>query len=221
MPNDSLSHNVLIRPYEPRDRSAVWKICCDTADEGKPVENIFRDREVVADFLVRYYTDYEPGAMWVAEEEGRVVGYVSGCLDNRRYRRIMARRLGPLAVLKAIGRGLLGSRRTWRFLGRGMKNWLQGKWPAPVPEKVYSGHLHVNIQQEFRGHEVGRRLVEKFCEQARAAGLKGVYASVNANNRAACQFFERLRFILLSASPATETDRNRHTPERVIYGTRF
>ena len=102
-----------------------------------------------------------------------------------------------------------------------MKSWLEGKWPSCIPLDVYGGHLHVNIQQGFRGHEVGRRLVEKFCEQAHAAGLKGVYASVNAYNTSACQFFEHLHFTSVSSFLAISAEKKRHTPERVIYGIQF
>ena len=217
---DPLPHNI-IRPYEARDRDAVWKICCDTADQGNPVEKIFRDRDVVADFLIRYYTEYEPEAMWVAEEEGRVIGYLSGCLNNRRYRRVMMWLLGPKAILKATGRGLFVSQQTWQFLWRVLRSWLEGKWPCSIPEDVYPGHLHVNVEQGFRGHEVGRRLVERFCEQAHAAGLKGVYASVNAHNTSACQFFERLHFVSVGPSPTVPVEKKQHISDRVIYGIQF
>ena len=83
MPPDA-TPSLLIRVYRPDDRDAVRTVACDTADRGEPVEGFFRDREVFADLLTRYYTDWEPQSLWVAEAEGRVIGYLTGCLDTRR-----------------------------------------------------------------------------------------------------------------------------------------
>ena len=69
---------VNIRLYESRDRAAVRRICCETADNGGPVEGFFRDRELVADLVTRYYTDFEPESCWVAE----VAGAMSACSDG-------------------------------------------------------------------------------------------------------------------------------------------
>ena len=73
----------IVRPYEPRDRAAVRQIAWDTADNGEPV-SFFSDREVFADILTRYYTDFEPQSLWVVDHAGQAVGYLSGCLDDRR-----------------------------------------------------------------------------------------------------------------------------------------
>ena len=89
-----------IRPYRQADRHAVRAIVCDTAERGGPVERFFHDREVFADLLTRYYTDWEPGSLWVAERDAWVVGYLTGCLDTRRYHRVMAWRIIPMAVLR-------------------------------------------------------------------------------------------------------------------------
>jgi hypothetical protein len=49
----------IIRPYRFTDKSLIRKICSDTADLGGPVENFFYDREVFADLVIDYYTDFE------------------------------------------------------------------------------------------------------------------------------------------------------------------
>ena len=69
-----MNDDILIRSYEARDRETVREISCDTAERGNPVETYFKDREVTADFLTSYYTEYEPISAWVAEYQGRIVG---------------------------------------------------------------------------------------------------------------------------------------------------
>jgi len=75
--------NYIIRPYLPADRDAVRQICCDTGFSGDPIDPLFSDRDVFADFFTRYYTDWEPESAWVAESNGHVVGYLIGCIHYR------------------------------------------------------------------------------------------------------------------------------------------
>ncbi|MCA1808961.1 MAG: hypothetical protein LC725_05870 [Lentisphaerae bacterium] len=100
----------LIRQYLPGDRPAVRRISYDTADAGRPADGFFPDRELLADLLTGYYTDYEPESLWVAEEQGRVVGYLAGALDTGRVRRIMAWRLIPRWCFMAVACGTLFDR---------------------------------------------------------------------------------------------------------------
>jgi hypothetical protein len=50
----------LIRGYRRSDREAVRKLCCDTGFLGDPIDPVYEDRELFADFLTTYYTDHEP-----------------------------------------------------------------------------------------------------------------------------------------------------------------
>ena len=71
-----------VRPYTPADREAIRQICCETGYSGAPIDPVFTDRDVFADFFTRYYTDCEPESSFVAEDNGRIIGYILGC---RRY----------------------------------------------------------------------------------------------------------------------------------------
>ena len=188
------SEPLIVRRYAPRDRAAVRHLCCDTATRGAPVEQFFDDREVFADFVTRYYTDYEPNALWVAEHTGRVIGYLSGCLDPCRYRWLSRSVVVPFATVKAIWRGALWSRKTWRLLNAGVRTWMhrQGRWRIRLDE--YPAHLHLNIKETYRGQGVGSQLVARFIDQARAIELPGIHAAVRADNDASCRFFERMGF---------------------------
>src|SRR4051812_15889577 len=50
----------LIRGYRESDREAVRTLCCDTGFLGDPIDPVYEDRELFADFLTTYYTDHEP-----------------------------------------------------------------------------------------------------------------------------------------------------------------
>ena len=63
-----------IRSYRPSDREAVRRLCCQTGFLGEPIDPIYEDRELFADFLTTYYTDHEPESSFVLEEDGELVG---------------------------------------------------------------------------------------------------------------------------------------------------
>src|SRR5580658_5685961 len=76
--HSQLAEKIIIRPYAPTDRTTTRQICCDTGFLGDPIETIFTDREVFADLFTSPYLNYEPNCAWVAETDGRVVGYLLG-----------------------------------------------------------------------------------------------------------------------------------------------
>lgn len=201
MPSD----DVRIRPYRPSDRAAVRRICYDTAHQGSSMQGILEDRDVLADCVTRYYTDVEPQSTWVAESADRVVGYVTGCLDSRRYMRLMCWRIVPTACVQAVLRGTLCSGTTWRFLRAGLGTWLRGGWRRRVPLSRYPAHLHMNLEPACRRRGIGGQLLARFCQQAQSAGLAGVHAVVNGRNAAARRFFERQGFVLVSEHPVGST----------------
>src|SRR2546423_9551679 len=68
----------LIRKYCARDREIVRHLCCETGFLGNPIDPVFEDRELFADFLTGYYTDWEPESAFVLEVGGVVKGYLLG-----------------------------------------------------------------------------------------------------------------------------------------------
>jgi ribosomal protein S18 acetylase RimI-like enzyme len=187
------SEAVRIRPYEPRDRGAVRTICCDTADRGEPVENFFPDREVFGDLLTRYYTDYEPESSWVGECEGEVVGYLTGCLDTRRFIRVMAFGVAPCLLIKAIRREVLKYPQSKEFIRSNVRLWFRGPKKS-VNLDDYPSHLHINLKPGFRSKGLGGELIKRFLDQAKAAGSRGVHANVREDSVRARKFFEGLGF---------------------------
>lgn len=194
--NPSLMADVTIRAYRPHDRAIIRRIACDTADLGRPIDSVFRDRDLVAEALTAYYTDYEPGSLWIAEHDARVVGYLTGCLESRRYWPVMARRVVPKIAGRALWRGSVWNRQVLWLLRAAWGTWKAGGLSRPFPSE-FPAHLHVNLEPEFRGRGAGAQLVDRFVQQLKAARVRGAHASVSERNEPACRFFERLGFVAL------------------------
>jgi len=208
-----------IRPYRPQDRAGLRRICCDTADAGQPVERFFPDREVFGDLLTNYYTEHEPESVFIADDGGEVVGYVTGCVDTSRFIRLMAWRIVPVVFLKALFRGTLWHPQTIRLLRPNLSLWLKSGYHQGTALDDYPAHLHVNVRDGFRGQRLGQRLVQAFCERARAAGARGVHAGVSAENPRARHFFEGLGFVELQRQRRfRKPDDPTRLVETIMYG---
>ena len=69
----------LIRKYRPADRDIVRRLCCETGFLGQPIDPVFEDRELFADFLTNYYLEQEPDCAFIIEMGGEPKGYLLGC----------------------------------------------------------------------------------------------------------------------------------------------
>ena len=69
---------LVIRSYRASDREAVRQLCCQTGFLGEPIDPVYEDHELFADFLTTYYTDHEPESSFVLELGGEISGYLLG-----------------------------------------------------------------------------------------------------------------------------------------------
>ncbi|MGH7954260.1 MAG: GNAT family N-acetyltransferase, partial [Limisphaerales bacterium] len=162
-------------PYERRDRDAVRRICCDTGLWGNPIEMLFNDREIFADLFTSPYLNYEPEWALVAEDEGRIVGYLLGSICPNFDFTLM--RSGFQTTIKMLGRFAAGRYarhpRSRRFI-----RWLltAGFWEQPK-HPASAAHLHVDIEKSHRGQGIGRLLWQTYEKKLRAAGIRQCYGA--------------------------------------------
>ncbi len=190
----------VVRPYQLKDREAVFRIGADTAFFGAPIEAYMEDRNVFLDAFYAYYTDLEPEYAWVACADETVVGFLTGCIDSRsrgwKYRRF-------------ILPGLIGNllRGKYRF-GKRSLNYITGMLGGVlrgesihVDLDIYPAHLHINVDSAWRGHRLGQWLMETYLQQLRDLSVGGVYLDTTSLNEAACRLYEKMGFRLLEARP--------------------
>jgi GNAT superfamily N-acetyltransferase len=182
------------------------------------VENFFPDREIFGDVLTAYYTDFEPESSWVGEYGGEVVGYVTGCLDTRKFIRAMSFRILPRVALKAIRLHTLRTPRAKRFFLSNLGLWLRYGSKNSVDYRNYPSHLHVNLKLGFRAQGLGGELVARFLEQAKARGSCGVHANVREDSDRARKFFERLGFVALGRRAVMK---NPNAPGEVVHAVQY
>lgn len=194
-------NNINIRPYKLEDRIALRALCCDVADRGDSIENFFHDRDVAADLLTKYYTDFEPQSTFVALSDERMVGYINGCMDNRRYGLVMFWLLMPSLVIKAFKRGVFFRPEIHQLLRGSLKNWRRIFVWRKKSFHSHQGHMHIGIAADFRGQQVGGKLLKTLVEHAAGLGITEITASVHDANKAAGIFFEAQGFTVRERYP--------------------
>jgi GNAT superfamily N-acetyltransferase len=199
----------LVRSYRPEDRERVRWICCETGFIGNPQEAVFIGREEFADLWSSYWTDYEPESAFVAEVEGRVEGYILGCLDTPRQEKIWNQ-----AIVPRVARRLL--RPAWwkhsinrRFIRAMVRSRLRHEFNAPLRDIIasYPAHLHTNIgDPAMRGLGLGGAMMRALFQYLRQKGVKGVHLGTTSHNRPAVPFYEHVGFQVLHQSRLTLYD---------------
>ena len=186
--------SVLIRKYRSIDRPFVRRLCCDTGFLGNPIDPVFEDRKLFADFLTAYYTDWEPESAFVLEVDGEVKGYLLGSrkpLRQQLYNIYQNAGLFLHALLRYAGYND-ASRRFIRWI-------LTHGWREVPAVPARTAHFHINVLPEARNLASSADLTDAYLAYLRAHGEKRVYGQmVTYGNRRGTKMFERYGFRVLN-----------------------
>jgi hypothetical protein len=190
----------VIRSYRSSDRDAVRRLCCQTGFLGEPIDPVYEDRELFADFLSTYYTDHEPESSFVIELEGQLYGYLLGS------RRPLFNQLYSFQQNLVLGfRALLRYRR-YNKRSRSFIRWVlsQGWREVPAaPRRV--PHFHINLLPEARKMSTTRVLMSAYLSYLYRCGEKRVYGQiVTFASRRGEKMFERYGFKVLNRAEITK-----------------
>ncbi len=202
-----------VRSYQPSDREAVRDLCCQTGFLGKPIDPVFEDRELFADFLTDYYLICEPDSAFMITVDDAVKGYLLGCRFPRRHQMFSVRQsvsLGAKALFRLAGYNS-ESRRYIQWIA--MNAWRE------VPEAPRDvGHFHMNFLPGLKRLAVFRAVLEQYLRFLADHGVKQISAQmVTFDERRTLHLFERYGFRLLNRSRISKFER--FTPEPVYLST--
>jgi hypothetical protein len=189
-----------IRSYRPSDRDAIRKLCCETGFLGAPIDPVYEDRQLFADFLTTYYTDWEPESSFVIEKDGEIRGYLLG--SRRPLRNQLYSFWQNISLfLKALTRYFRYSKASRRFvLWILMNGWREV--PA-APRRV--PHFHINLLPDARKMSTTRALMSAYLSYLYRCGEKRVYGQiVTFESRRGEKMFERYGFKVLNRAEITK-----------------
>ncbi|HEX8372850.1 MAG TPA: hypothetical protein VF585_08730 [Chthoniobacterales bacterium] len=207
------SRNFLIRPYEPSDRAQVRHLCCETGFLGNPIDAVFEDRELFADYLTQYYLDHEPESSFVILVNGELKGYLLGSRRPHKHQFF-----GFFQNISLVSRGLV------RYPGynaasKKFVHWILCNGWREVPAAPRNvPHFHINLLAEARNVPTTRAIMDAYLAYLYKCGEKQVCGQmVTFHNRRGTKMFERYGFKVINRAEITKY-RDLH-PEPVYLST--
>ena len=185
--------DVAIVPYEKHYREVVRRCVFETGYGGANVAPFFTDRELFADLLTLYYTDYEPGHALIGVVDGEPAGYLLGCADTERYNAVMKKNVYPLIVRRLLRGEYQIDGLTLQYLVRGIRLLLHGAEVTP-PAGQYPAHLHIDLFEPYRRFGLGTRLMRVWMDALRAMGSPGLHLGTSSVHTQSQPFYEKLGF---------------------------
>lgn len=181
---------VEVRAFRAEDREELSELF-RYAGEGAPTGSLWGHPESEAQIYLDPYMEREPESLFVAQLDGRLVGYLTGCLDTAsfpgegarmaaaiREHRVVFRRGARSFFLRAA---LDGARiRLRREPSAG--EFTDPRWPA---------HLHLNVAATARGTGAAQALMRCWLDRVEEAGVPGCHLQTLVENTRAVRFFER------------------------------
>jgi GNAT superfamily N-acetyltransferase len=181
------------------DWTAIRSLCCRTGNAGEPID---RERwPLFGELWIGPYQRLVPDWTYVAEVDGRVVGYLTGCPDTaalRSGRRFQVTLRLLLAIACRRYAWTVDARRTVALalrLRRGTESRLSARLPADL-SRTHPAHLHMNVEAEYRSHGIGSALIERYARDLTAIGVPGIHLFCGSGPRA---FYQRNGFTELAA----------------------
>ncbi|HEX7517095.1 MAG TPA: hypothetical protein VF345_07385 [Chthoniobacterales bacterium] len=191
---------LVIRSYRASDREAVRQLCCQTGFLGEPIDPVYEDHELFADFLTTYYTDKEPESSFILEIDGEIRGYLLGSRKPLRNQFYSFRQNLGLFV-RALARYHGYNDRSRRFI-----RWMISHGWREVPAAPRrTPHFHINLQPDARKMSTTRALMSAYLSYLYRCGEKRVYGQiVTFESRRGEKMFERYGFRVMNRAEITK-----------------
>lgn len=189
-----------VRAFQPADRARVRELCCDTGFLGNPIDPVFEDREIFADYLTSYYTDWEPESSFVLVVNGDIRGYLLG--SRHPWKQQCYNAWNNLALFL---RGIWRYRR-YNAASRKFVHWiLRQAWREVPAAPRNTAHFHINLLADARGVAPARAITDAYLAYLHAHGEKRVFGQmVVFEDRRGTKMFERYGFKVLNKAEITK-----------------
>ena len=178
------------------DHAPMSMVCLKTGDSGKDATDREDDPSLLGLIYAVPYQVYEPDFAFVVDGPDGVCGYILGARDSDAfYRRLTDEWFPPIAARLADP---APDEADWRRSdwARYLIHHPDFGWPPPL--HPWPAHGHIDLLEEARGRNIGRRGMEHMMAALKAAGASGIHLGVSPKNRGAQSFYQKLGFAVVS-----------------------
>jgi len=163
---------------------------------GEDASGHFFDKTLFGLLNCCYYCKYEPEHCFVAEDRGKIVGYIMGSPDTERQARLFRAKMGWRILFR------LTFVTSWRY-SKDLKLILhllrlpKSSTPHEEINTKYPAHLHIDIHTTHQRQGLGTRLMHKFEAHMRNLKVKGIHLGTSEGNYKAIPFYKKLGYDII------------------------
>ena len=196
----------LLRAVRADDLEQIYRISLVTGDAGRDASKLYRDGKLIGHVYSAPYVSLSPETAFVAEDSEGVAGYIVGVFDTAASSERLEGEWWP--SLREIYADPQGDPSRWD----GDEKYIAAiHHPARVPAAIveaFPAHIHMNLLPRLQGQGMGTRLLDRWLNNARDAGVTAVHLGASADNHGALRFwgsrgFARLKPPIVDASDPT------------------
>ena len=186
---------VTLRRYRPDDLEALYDICLVTGAAGQDATPLHNDGKLIGHIYAAPYGVLEPEWAMVAEDDDGVAGYIVGTPDTEAFAARLEREWWPALRERYRDPSLEltdADRQRIATICDPRAN------PAELVAQ-YPAHIHMNLRRDCAARAWALALLQRWIEQARAAGVTGIHLGASAANTGGIAFWQKGGFVPLRA----------------------
>jgi len=199
-----LSDEILLRRFSPdgEDASQMADLVFNNAFLGQPFDVICSCKQWFSDVVLTPYIKHQPENIHVAihQASGRLVGYLTGSTGGVQFEQLQYQMVRRQVVSLAASLTM-----PWTFFDQSSRSFathviFKGENERPVHPQ--SGvHWHFQVDKDFRGRGIGTALLQRFVDDAIAAGFELMWAEVSSYPEKPPDYFEDQGWSIFDAKP--------------------
>lgn len=185
-----------IRPFQPTDIDALYRICLLTGWRGHDASEHYSDPLLLGHFYAAPYVKHDPRLCLIVTLDGEPSGYILGTADSAAFRS-----WSELHWFPALREHYSIDDPADVSAKAALVRKLHAGYEPPHFSREYPAHLHIDLLPSVQGRGVGAQLMSRFFDLLRERGCPAVHLVVNAANTRAVAFYQRFGFHLIEGSP--------------------
>lgn len=177
------------------DIPAIQRITFQTALLGSSASVFWEDSSLYFDLAYRVYLLPPLENAMVAEEQGRILGYILFAPQSDKIKQLFFYRILPFRVLPRLLKGCyhLGPK-SLKFMLRFSLDQLFCPLGGLALEKEAPAILHINVDPNAQGKGVGSALLKQAFQVLKERGVPGVHLHTTSFNQKACALYQKFGF---------------------------
>lgn len=187
---------VLIRKCRKSDQEGIMHVCYKCGYMGEDATGHFWDKKLFGLLFCLYYPKYETDHCFVAEDRGRIVGYILGSPDSQRQERFFLAKVGWRILLRILFITPLFYRQDMKTI----LHFIRLPRSSPPDEEVnrkYPAHLHIDILESYQRKDIGTQLMDRFETHMRKLKVKGIHLGTSEGNYKAVPFYKKMGYKII------------------------